>query len=129
VNEKKAELWLKKLEKGRVLKVGWPKYHVGLARSGALVVRFSSTNSGNIEQEAQRLRDMGLEEGVHFSAKMPEDNREGYVSILKEAWPTPLGFLSTALANSRDLRRSSWSTYFRGLRRRARRSTKKSKRS
>jgi len=84
VDEKKAELWLKKLEKGRVLKVGWPKYHVGLARSGALVVRFSSTNSGNIEQEAQRLRDMGLEEGVHFSAKMPEGNREGYVSILRK---------------------------------------------
>jgi hypothetical protein len=29
VDEKKAEGWLEELEKGRVLKEGWPKYHVG----------------------------------------------------------------------------------------------------
>ena len=33
--------WLKKLERGRVLKEGWPKYEVRLTK-GALVVRFSS---------------------------------------------------------------------------------------
>jgi hypothetical protein len=31
-----------------------------------------------------RLREMGLEEGRHFTARMPEGGREGYVSILKE---------------------------------------------
>jgi hypothetical protein len=83
VKADKAERWLEKLESGRMLKEGWPKYEVGLV-GGALVVRFSSTNSGNIEQEAQRFREMGLVEGVHFSVKMPEGGREGYVSILKE---------------------------------------------
>ena len=34
-------------------------------------------------REAQRLRDMGLEEGKHFSV-MPEEDRYCYVSILKE---------------------------------------------
>jgi hypothetical protein len=80
----KAERWLVKLEKGLTLREGWPKYHVGLARSSALDVRYQSTNPDNIEREAQRLRDMGLEEGRHFSVKMPGGGREGYVSILKE---------------------------------------------
>jgi hypothetical protein len=79
-----AEDWLKKLEKRRVLKEGWPKYYVGLSSGGALDVRFGSTNPGAIEREAQRLRDMGLVEGVHFSAKMPEGGKAGYVSVLKE---------------------------------------------
>jgi hypothetical protein len=72
----KAERWL---EEGRVLMEGWPKYSVGLARSGALVVRYMSTNLSNIEREAQRLRDMGLEEGRHFMAKMPEGDENGYI--------------------------------------------------
>ncbi len=79
----KAEGWLEKLEKGRVLKEGWPRYEVVLAK-GALMVRFSSTNSGNIEREAQRLKEMGLEEGKHFTVKMPEEGRYGYVSILRK---------------------------------------------
>jgi hypothetical protein len=83
VDEKKAERWLEKLEEGRVLKEGWPKYHVVLAK-GALVVSFSSTNPASIEQEAQRLRDMGLVEGKHFTVKMPEESRYGYIYILKE---------------------------------------------
>jgi len=83
VDAGKAGHWLAKLESGRMLKEGWPKYHVGLTK-GALVVRFSSTDPGNIEREAQRLRDMGLEEGRHFSVKMPEGGQAGYVSILKE---------------------------------------------
>jgi hypothetical protein len=79
----KAEGWLEKLERGRVLMEGWPKYNVQLTED-VLVVRFSSTNSGNIEQAAQRLRDMGLEEGVHFTVKMPEEGRDGYAYIRRE---------------------------------------------
>jgi hypothetical protein len=84
VDEKKAKHWLKKLEEGRVLKEGWPKYYVGLARSGALVVRYETTNPDSIKQEAQRLENMGLEEGKHFTVKKPEEGRDGYVRILKE---------------------------------------------
>jgi hypothetical protein len=80
VDAGRAELWLKKLGGGGVLKR--PKYYIRLVE-GALVVNYSSTNSGNIEREAQRLREMGLEEGVHFTVKMPEGGRKGYVSILK----------------------------------------------
>jgi hypothetical protein len=79
----KAEGWLEKLERGRVLKEGWPKYHVGLAK-GALEVKFGSTNPDSIKQVVQRLREMGLEEGKHFSVKMPEGGRYGYVRILRE---------------------------------------------
>jgi hypothetical protein len=84
VDAGKAEHWLEKLEKGRVLMEGWPKYKVGLTHSGALVVRYMSTNLSNIEREAQRLGDMGLEEDKHFTVKMPEDGEKGYVSVLKE---------------------------------------------
>jgi len=83
VDEKKAEGWLKKLESGRVLMEGWPKYEVRLA-TGALVVRFTSPRPDSIEGEAQRFRDMGLEGGVHFTVKMPEGGKNGYVSILEE---------------------------------------------
>jgi DUF971 family protein len=42
VDEKNAGDWLKKLERGRVLKEGWPRYEMELARGGALRVRFRS---------------------------------------------------------------------------------------
>ncbi len=83
VDASKAERWLEKLEGGRVLMEGWPRYLVRLAK-GALEIRFSSPNPGNIEREAQRLRDMGLKEGEHFAVKKPEEGRDGYVSVLKE---------------------------------------------
>jgi hypothetical protein len=60
VDEKKAESWLEKLEKGRVLREGWPKYNIQLTNSGALVVRYQSTSLGAIEREAQGLRRWGL---------------------------------------------------------------------
>jgi hypothetical protein len=84
VDAAKAERWLKKLEEGRVLREGWPKYYVGLTHSGALEVKYQSTNLDSIKQEAQRLRDMGLEEGRHFTVKMPEEGRYGYVYIRRE---------------------------------------------
>jgi hypothetical protein len=83
IDADKAEGWLEKLESGITLKEGWPRYKVGL-NDGALEVRYHSTSLDNIEREAQRLRDMGLEEGRHFTVKKPEEGRDGYVSILKE---------------------------------------------
>jgi hypothetical protein len=67
-----------------VLREGWPKYEVRLARSGALDIRYRSTSPNNIEQMAQRLKEVGLVGGRHFSVKMPEDGRYGYVSIRRE---------------------------------------------
>jgi hypothetical protein len=84
VNKEIADRWLDKLESGRVLREGWPKYLVRLTRNGALVVQYSSTNPGNLEREAKRLRAMGLEEGRHFTVKTPEGGKKGYVYILKE---------------------------------------------
>jgi hypothetical protein len=48
------------------------------------MVRYHSTDPDSIEREAQRLRQMGLEEGRHFSVKMPEGGKAGYVRILRE---------------------------------------------
>jgi hypothetical protein len=84
VDEKKARRWLEKLEMGRTVREDRPKYYVGLARSGALDIRYRSTNLDSIVREAQWLRDMGLEEGRHFRVKMPEGGKAGYVSILNE---------------------------------------------
>jgi hypothetical protein len=67
-----------------VLKEGWPEYYVGLTRSGALVVRYHSTDPNSIKREAQRLREMDLEEGRHFSVKMPE-GATGYVISVERA--------------------------------------------
>jgi hypothetical protein len=84
VDAGKAERWLEKLEKGRMLKEGWPEYDMQLTRSGSLEVRFASISPDSIRREAQRLKEMGLEEGVHFTVRMPEGGEKGYVSILKE---------------------------------------------
>jgi len=84
VDAGKAERWLEKLEKGRVLREGWPKYHVGLSGGSALVVRYETTNPDSIQQVARRLNEIGLMEGIHFTMKMPEGDRDGYVSILRE---------------------------------------------
>jgi hypothetical protein len=84
VDAGKAEGWLKKLEKGLTLMEGWPKYYVGLSGSGALEVKYRSTNPDGIQREAQRLRKMGLKEGVHFSVEMPEGGEAGYVYIRRE---------------------------------------------
>jgi hypothetical protein len=83
INEETADRWLEKLERGITLREGWPKYYVGLVE-GALEVRYSSTNLGNIEREVQRLKAMGLEEGRHFTVKMPEGGKAGYVRVLRE---------------------------------------------
>jgi hypothetical protein len=83
-NEKRAERWLKKLEEGRVLMEGWPMYYVGLTRNGALVIKFGSTDRNSIEREAQRLENMGLVKGVHFTVKMPEGGDAGNLYIRRE---------------------------------------------
>jgi hypothetical protein len=92
----RAERLLEKLEGGCMLKEGWPMYEVRLT-DGALVVKFNSTNPDNIEREAQRLREMGLEEGLHFTVKMSEGGDAGCLYILKEglayaAWLSVHGF-------------------------------------
>ena len=84
VGEETADRWLEKLERGLTLREGWPKYNVQLTHSGALVVRYRSTNPENIEREAKRLKAMGLEEGVHFTVRIPKGGKAGYVYILRE---------------------------------------------
>jgi hypothetical protein len=83
VDANKAKRWLKKLEKGRMLREGWPEYFMTLV-DGALMIRFASTDPDSIAYEKQQLENMGLEEGKHFSVKMPKDGKKGYVYILKE---------------------------------------------
>jgi hypothetical protein len=52
VDEKRAEHWLKKLERGRTVREGWPKYMVKLNNSTALVINHRSTNPNSIMREA-----------------------------------------------------------------------------
>ncbi|MFZ8811954.1 MAG: PaRep2b protein [Pyrobaculum sp.] len=47
--------------------VPWPRYSVQAGPKGGPEVRYSSAIPSRIEGEAQRLRDMGLEEGKHFT--------------------------------------------------------------
>jgi hypothetical protein len=57
---------------------------VGLRKDGALDVIYKTTDPEGIVREVQRLEKMGLKRGVHFSAKMPGEGRDGYVRILRE---------------------------------------------
>ncbi len=80
VDEKKAEHWLEKLEKGMVVWEG-KKFVVRLVE-GALVVRFSSTSRESLEEVAGEFKAMGLEEGVHFTVRW--GGERGYVYLLAE---------------------------------------------
>ncbi len=106
VDAGKAEGWLEKLERGRVLKEGWRKYLVKLSSSGSLEVRFASISPDNIEREVKRLREVDLEEGRHFTVKMPEGAGRTVSRFLGRVRRTPHGSPSTAPANSRGWRRS-----------------------
>ncbi len=46
--------------------------------------QIGSTSRNSIEQEVAWLEKMGLREGRHFTVKMPEGGKNGYVSILRE---------------------------------------------
>jgi len=81
VPEAKARRWLDALESGRVPLC---RYVLALTRKKGLMVRYVSTNPGKVEREAQRLRDMGLVERLHFTVKMPGGGRPGYVYIRRE---------------------------------------------
>jgi Fe2+ transport system protein FeoA len=100
-----AERWLKKLERGRVLKEGWPKCLVRLVE-GALVVKFASPNPDSIEREKQRLENMGLEEGRHFTVKMPEGAATAMCISVGRALSAPPGFPYTALGDNGSWRLS-----------------------
>ncbi len=105
VDEKRAERWLKKLEKGRVSKEGWPMYYVGL-NDGAPVVIFSSTKSDCMELGAQKFREMGLKEGKHFTVKMPKGGKGATSSSVVWALGAPPGCPSTAPEDNGSSRRS-----------------------
>ena len=79
----RAERWLKKLESGLTLEEGWPKYSIILT-DGVPVVKFGSISRDSIEREAQRLENMGLKRGYHFTVTTPEGGKVGYVYIRRE---------------------------------------------
>ncbi len=67
VDEKKAERWLEKLERGVVTWEG-KKFEVRHA-SGTLIVSFSSTSRESLDEVAGEFKAMGLVEGVHFTVR------------------------------------------------------------
>jgi len=71
------------------------------------VVRYRSTDPDNIEREAKRFRNMGLEEGVHFTVKMPEGGKADYIRILREGLERAAWLSVRGEGGGRDLWRSS----------------------
>lgn len=82
VPEERAGRWLERLRSGRVARR--PGYGLTLAKSGAVMVRYMTTSPANLEREAQRLRDMGLVEGLHFTVKAPGGGKAGYIYVRRE---------------------------------------------
>jgi hypothetical protein len=80
VDEKKAERWLEKLERGVVAWEGkkFEMRHV----SGTLIVSFSSTSRESLEEVAGEFKAMGLVEGVHFTVRW--SGGRGRVYLLAE---------------------------------------------
>ncbi len=70
--------------------VPWPRYDVQVKLSGALEVRYSSAVLSRIMLEAKKLREMGLEEGKHFTVNSSRNGRM-YIYIrrtglIRAAW-------------------------------------------
>jgi len=74
--------WTTKLERGMPTWRG-KKFYVGLTE-GALVVRYRSRSSANLEEVASRFREVGLREGEHFTVKTPKEGERGYFSLRTE---------------------------------------------
>ncbi len=72
---------------------------------------------------------MGLEEGRHFTAKMPEEGRYGYVRILRKGLERAAWLSVYGSEEQRKLAAEFVEYNSRGRKRRTRRSTKKPKRS
>jgi hypothetical protein len=82
VPEGRARRWLYALE--GLEGARRPLYGIVLTKKKGIMIRYFTTNLNNLEREAQRLREVGLVEGLHFSVRRPEGGRAGYISILKE---------------------------------------------
>jgi hypothetical protein len=105
VDADKAEGWLEKLERGRVLKEGWSKYRVRLTGGGALEVRYHSTNPDNIVREGHS----GLGIWVSWRAstsllRCRRAARRATSLSLGRVLNAPRGFLYTALGGNRSWR-------------------------
>ncbi len=92
VDEKKAERWLEKPERGVVAWEG-KKFEMRHA-SGTLIVSFSSTSRESLDEVAGEFKAMGLVEGVHFTVRW--GGGRGRVSLLAEgvrrlAWDSTYG--------------------------------------
>ena len=69
IDAKRARRWVAKIERMRTYSVGEK-------------LAIYSKHPEVLEREAQRLREMGLVEGRHFTLKMPEDGAVGRLRIL-----------------------------------------------
>ena len=106
VGEEKAKRWLEKLEKGRVLMEGWPKYHVGL-KDGALEVYYSPPTPAPYNGRCSGLRRWGLRGASTSRWRCRRAGRRATCISSRRVWLMPPGFLSTALGGNRSWRLSS----------------------
>mgnify|MGYP005618660637 CR=1 FL=1 len=92
IDASRAQRWIAKAECARIYNV-----------RGKLAIY--SKRPEVLEREAQRLRDMGLVEGLHFTAKMPEGGRTGRLRILAKGLAHAAWLAARGSGRQRELAR------------------------
>jgi len=79
-----AERWAEKLREGVTTAEDKPKFEIRINNKGGLDIMYMTTNAERLAQYAERLKSLGLEEGVHFTTKPPKNGKLGALRITAE---------------------------------------------
>ncbi len=84
VKAETAEKWVKKLRASVTVAEDKPKFSIQTKGSSSLDILYTTTNAEKLAQYVERLRGLGLMEGVHLTTKEPKDGERGYLRITAE---------------------------------------------
>ena len=79
-----AKRWAEKLREGVTTAEDKPKFEIRINNKGGLDIMYMTTNAERLAQYAERLKSLGLEEGVHFTTKPPKNGKLGALRITAE---------------------------------------------
>jgi len=79
-----ARRWVEKLRRGVTTAEDKPKFKIRIAKRGGLEIAYMTTSAERLAKYAEELKSLGLEEGVHFIKREPEDDKPGVLRIAVE---------------------------------------------
>jgi len=83
VDAEKAEWWIKKLREGVTVAEDKPMFKIQVV-DNSLAIVYHAISGERLKQYVKQLEELGLEKGIHFTVKQPEDGKKGHLRITVE---------------------------------------------